>query len=360
MGTVVRKLPDNLWTDLGVPFQGRVTPLGEILEKPSLSAPHVIYATPGLSPNHPNAAILKANKAGEVAFTVGNQYARLGDRPEMAGEIKRGARAFRNFIRENPSVYYNNPYMSDGFGDSRAKFYRSQGFVDSPSAGVRGGTMVLDSRIYAPLEDQQAYAHLNRYLMSSALVPLAAKSRTKLSGSKTDPWSSIPEPQVYDSSGARIDIPSGAFGTLARAAVSKQREIIARNDIEELIDEGDSISSPLAMSPSRPAFYPGVAEFPELVHGSPTNRGFVDAVPATWVVPRAELFPAIPSYASPVPIANPLDVTPARRQELARLGYTDPNQWFLRYYGAPEGKLRYFQNNALPDWVANNDAWEWR
>jgi len=355
MGLVVRRLPDDLWRDLGLPFEGKITPLGEIVERPSRDrdSSEIIYATPGLPSNHPNAAVLKVGEGGSVAFTIGGDYARYGDRPDMGGEIKRGARAFRNFIQENPDIYYNDPFVSDGFGKNRARFYRSQGFVDAPD----GGRMVLDSRVYAPFEDQQVYAHLNRYLIPSTFVPLAAKSRTKLSESKTDPWSAIPEPQVYDSSGARIDIPSGAFGTLARAAVDKEKK--ARH-LEELSYANNDILPTPAMPPSPPRFFPGMVDFPEVVYGSPINRGFVDGMPATWVVPRDALYATTPSYASPVPIANPLDVTPARRQALASLGYSDPNQWFLQYYGSPEGKLRYYQSNDLPSWVANNDAWDRR
>ena len=352
MGLAVRRLPDDLWRDLGLPFEGKITPLGEIVEKPAGRLPQTIYATPGLPSNHPNSAVLGVGESGSVAFTIGGDYARYGDRPDMGGEIKRGARAFRNFIQENPDIYYNDPFVSDGFGKNRARFYRSQGFVDASD----GGRMVLDSRVYAPFEDQQVYAHLNRYLIPSAFIPLAAKSRTKLSESKTDPWSAIPEPQVYDPSGARIDIPSGAFGTLARAAVDKELKAKEARDIEELIYR-NATSIP-AMPPSPPRFFPGMVDFPEVVYGSPTNRGFVDGVPATWVVPRDPFHATTPSYASPVPIANPLDVTPARRQALASLGYSDPNQWFLQYYHSPQGKLRYYQSNDLPNWVVNNNAWE--
>mgnify|MGYP001213485953 CR=1 FL=1 len=358
MGLVVRRLPDDLWRDLGLLFQGRITPFGELIESPSRRSSQIIYATPGLPPDHPNAAVLKVGMTGGVNFTVGGDYARHGDRPDMGGEIKRGARAFRNFIQENPNVYYNNPFMPDGFGENRARFYSKQGFVDAPD-GPSGGRMVLDSRIYAPFEDQQAYAHLNRYLVPDLFAPLAAKSRTVLSKGKTDPWLSIPEPQVYDSSGARIDIPSGAFGTLARAAVDKESK---RKAAAELL----ALSTPAP--PPSPRFRPGVVDFPEIVYGSPTNRGLVNGAPATWVVPRDASFATTPSYAAPVPIANPFDVTPARRQELARLGYSDPSEWFFQYYNVPESKLEYFQgnnllsvnNDSVPSWVANNNAWERR
>lgn len=355
MGLAVRRLPDDLWRDLGLPFQGRITPLGEIIESPSRRSSEVIYATPNLPPDHPDAAVLRVDDYGGVDFPIGGSYARSGNRPEMMGEVKRSTRAFRKFIRENPAVYYNIPYSPDGFGDNRARFYRSQGFVDSLGTDMPGRVMILDSRVYAPFEDQQAYAHLNRYLLDDAfgpfIAPLAAKSRAMLSEGKTDPWLSIPEPQVYDSSGARIDIPSGAFGTLARAAVDQESK---RKAAAELLASSTPASSP------PPRFRPGTVDFPEVVYGSPINRGLVDGTPATWVVPRNALFATTPSYAAPVPIANPLDVTPARQQELARLGYSDPNQWFLEYYSAPEGKLRYLQNNGLPDWVSNNNAWEWR
>ena len=130
MGLVLRRLPDDLWRDLGLLFQGRITPFGELIESPSRRSSQIIYATPGLPPDHPNAVVLKVGTTGGVNFTVGGDYARHGDRPDMGGEIKRGARAFRNFIQENPNVYYNNPFMPDGFGKNRARFYRSQGFVD--------------------------------------------------------------------------------------------------------------------------------------------------------------------------------------------------------------------------------------
>lgn len=347
MGLAVRRLPDDLWRDLGLPFQGRITPLGEIIESPPRRSSEIIYATPNLPPDHPNAAVLRVDDYGGVDFPVGGSYARSGDRPEMMGEVKRSTRAFRKFIRENPNIYYNVPFMPDGFGENRARFYRSQGFVDASD----GSPMVLDSRIYAPFEDQQVYAHLNRHLVPDLYAPLAAKSRAMLSKGKTDPWFSIPEPQVYDSSGARIDIPSGEFGALVRAAVNKEYPTLSSRN---------NALSTSATPPSQPMFRPGMVNFPEVVYGSPTNRGFVDGTLATWVVPRDPFFATTPSYAAPVPIANPLDVTPARRQALASLGYSDPNQWFLQYYDVPENKLRYLrQNNRLPDWVANNNAWEW-
>ncbi|WP_148288081.1 hypothetical protein [Prochlorothrix hollandica] len=50
-------------------------------------------------------------------------------------------------------------------------------------------------------------------------LPFARQSRSRVMKTSSDPWLNIPEPTLYDSSGAPLNIPSGAFGTVARAAI---------------------------------------------------------------------------------------------------------------------------------------------
>lgn len=213
MGLAVRRLPDNLWHDLGLEFGGQVRPFSEAYHMASRQPFGTVYATPGLDANNRGSLVLDV-LGGDTGFTIGGRYIRLEDRPDMIGESKRASRAFNEFIRSHPGIYSNTPIVNDGFGDSRTRFYENRGFTNSAQ-----GLMALDSRVYAPVQDQQVYAHLDKFISSDVPPSLASLSRKNLSGSQVDPWLLIPEPALYDSSGARLGIPSGAFGTIARAAI---------------------------------------------------------------------------------------------------------------------------------------------
>lgn len=266
MGLVARQLPDNLWAGVMMDFKGQVRPFGEAYQMASKQPTGTVYATPKLPIDDRNSLVLDIFD-GDTGFTIGGEYVRLGDRPDMIGESKRAARAFDKFIRSNPGIYVNTPITTDGFGDSRARFYEKRGFTNSAQK-----LMVLDSRIYAPVQDQQVYAHLNKLIPSGVPPFLTSLSRKNLVGSKVDPWLLIPEPTLYDSGGARLDIPSGAFGTIARAAIrypgSKPRQAQNNQDLVELITRPMSSQDNrhLAELLGRPVFSQG-------------NQDIIDVIP---------------------------------------------------------------------------------
>ena len=252
MGLAVRRLPDNLWHDLGLEFGGQVRPFSEAYHMASRWPNGIVYATPGLDADNRGSLVLDVI-GGDTSFTIGGEYTRLEDRPDMIGESKRASRAFNKFIRSHPGIYSNTPVVIDGFGDSRTRFYENRGFTNSAQ-----GLMALDSRVYAPVQDQQVYAHLDKFISSNVPSSLASLSRKNLSGSQVDPWLSISEPALYDSSGARLSIPSGAFGTIARAAIRypssrppKARQTQNSQSVVELITRPVAEFRPMSLQGSQ-------------------------------------------------------------------------------------------------------------
>lgn len=360
MGLVMRRLPDDLYRDLGMKFRGQVRPFSKIVENYSPTNA-VVYQTSGLPSSNPSSLVLKTDNSGSVEATVGGAYARFEDRPDMGGEVKRATRAWNVYARQNPGLYTNTPFHADGKGSSRTKFYDKRGFVSGQEYGNTGlpARMYLDTRPLAPYTDQQVYAAMDPYIQSKYEIPFLAKSRARFMGTRSDPWSGILQPTLYDSSGSLIDVPSGSFSTIARAAFGEEER---KRWIDQMRSQQQA-SMARQFQPNVYSYRQGIVEFPVNNYSSPVTRDIADVIPATWVNPYDSLLGSRnPGYASPVPISNPLDITPARRQALAQAGYSDPNQWFLRYYNAPQGKIRYYSQNQnrLDDWVANNDSWDWR
>lgn len=359
---VLGQLPQELWHEVGVPFKDRIESLRNVILSNYPPGSGQIYKTPGLDVSDPRSLALQVDNLGSVTATVGGKYERLGDRPDLGGEIRKATRAWDTYNKENPGLYHNIPYNRDNYGAEREKFYDKRGFVGNSTDGSVSSLMFLDTRTLAPYADQQVYAALDPYagFLHESHLPFVAKSRSQFAGTTSDPWLNIPKPTLYDSSGKRINIKPGAFDVIGRTLASQLNEghlPYYNRPFPEILE--DTQNRQLAMA--RELQNRGIVQFPEdYTGGLTTARGTLGGIPASWVTPGSA---RNPGYASPVPIANPLDITPARRQALAEAGYSDPNQWFLQYYNEPQRKivdssLPHF--TQLPYDIQNNNAWGMR